>query len=214
MLKKSTQGVIFDLDGTLIDSYQAIYLSFQHVYMNLGLQPLTLDQVKRAVGLGLTKTFQDLLGEDRVREALRLFRHKYEEIFRENTHLLPGAREVLEALHGRGTKLAIATNKLGRFSREIFQHFGLDKLFAVILGDEDVPQNKPHPGMLFYAMERMGLRPEEVVFIGDSLIDIQTGKNARVRVFVIPTGVTTREELEKARPKVILDSLLGLLEYL
>jgi 2-phosphoglycolate phosphatase len=213
MKEKSTQGVIFDLDGTLIDSYQAIFLSFQHAYINMGLQPLPLDQVKRVVGYGLSKTFQDLLGEERVPEALRLFRQKYEEVYRENTYLLPGARRVLEALQGRGMKLAVATNKLGRFSREIFQHFGMDRLFAIILGDEDVPQNKPHPGMILYAIEKMGLRNEEVVFIGDSLIDIQTGKNAGVRVFAIPTGVTTREELEKARPTVILNSLPDLLDY-
>jgi 2-phosphoglycolate phosphatase len=209
--EKSTKGVIFDLDGTLIDSYQAIYLSFQHTYINMGLQPLPLDEVKRAVGYGLSITFRELLGEERVPEALRLFRQKYEEVYRQNTYLLPGARKVLEALQERRIKLAIASNKLGRFSREIFQHFGMDQLFAIILGDEDVLQNKPHPEMLFYAIERMGLRNEEVVFIGDSLIDIQTGKNAGVRVFAIPTGVTTREELEKARPALILNNLLDLL---
>ena len=213
MKEKSAKGVIFDLDGTLIDSYQAIYLSFQHVYINLGLPPLTFDEVQRVVGYGLSKTFLDLLGEERVPEALRLFRQKYEEVFQQNTFLLPDAREVLEGLHGRGIRLAIATNKLGRFSREIFQHFGVDKFMAIILGDGDVPQNKPHPGMLLYAMEKMGLRNEEVVFIGDSPIDIETGKNAGVRVFAIPTGVSTREELEKARPTLILNSLLDLLNY-
>jgi len=214
MKEESTKGVIFDLDGTLIDSYQAIYVSFHYTYVSLGLQPLSFDEVKRAVGYGLSKTFKDLLGEERVPEALRLFRQKYEEVYRQKTYLLPGARKVLEALQGRGIKLAIATNKLGRFSREIFQHFGMDKLFAVILGDEDVLQNKPHPEMLFCAIEKMGLRNEEVVFIGDSLIDIQTGKNAGIRVFALPTGVTTREELEKARPTLILNSLLDLLNYL
>jgi phosphoglycolate phosphatase len=68
--------------------------------------------------------------------------------------------------------------------------------------------------MLFYAIEKMGLGKEEVVFIGDSLIDIQTGKNAGVRVFAVPTGVSRREDLEKAQPAVILDRLLDLLNYL
>jgi 2-phosphoglycolate phosphatase len=214
MKEESTKGVIFDLDGTLIDSYQAIYLSFHYTYVNLGLQPLSFDEVKRAVGLGLSKTFSDLLGEERVPEALRLFRQKYEEVYRQKTYLLAGARKVLEALQGRGIKLAVATNKLGRFSREIFRHFGMDKLFVVILGDEDVSQNKPNPEMLLLAMEKMGLRNEEVVFIGDSLIDIETGKNAGVRVFAIPTGVSTREELERARPTLILNGLPDLFNYI
>jgi 2-phosphoglycolate phosphatase len=214
MKEEAAKGVIFDLDGTLIDSYQAIYLSFRHAYINMGLPPLSFDGVKKAVGYGLSKTFRDLLGEERVSEALRLFRQKYAEVYQQNTYLLPGAREVLEALHGRGIRLAVATNKLGRFSREIFQHFGMDKLFAIILGDEDVLQNKPHPEMLLCAIEKMGLENDQVIFIGDSLIDIQTAQNAGVRVFAVPTGVSEREDLEKARPTVILSNLLDLLNYI
>ena len=214
MKEKSTKGVIFDLDGTLIDSYQAIYLSFRYLYEKMGRQPLAFDEVKGVIGHGLSSTFRDLLGEERVPEALRLFQQKYEEIFRQYTYFLPGAREVLEALHGRGIKLAVATNKIGRLSRGILQHLGVDKLLVAIVGDEDVSQNKPYPEMLFSAIEKMGLGKEEVVFIGDSLIDIQTGKNAGVRVFAVPTGVSRREDLEKDQPAVILDRLLDLLNYL
>jgi len=214
MKEESIKGIIFDLDGTLIDSYQAIYISFEFAYKNMGLQALPFDEVKRVVGYGLRNIFRHLLGEERMLEALRLFRQKYEEVYRQNTHFLPGGRELLEALYCRGIKLAVATNKLGRLSREIFQHFEIENLFTVIVGDEDVSHNKPHPEMLFYAIEKMGLQNEDVIFVGDSLIDVQTGKNAGVRVFVIPTGVSRREELEKAQPSVILDKPTDLLKYL
>jgi len=213
MNERSPQGVICDLDATLMDSYQAIYLSFQYAYQKMGLSPLPYDEVKKVVGYGLTSTFRDLLGEKRVPEALGFFRQEYEKVFREHTHLLPGTREVLETLHRRGMKLAVATNKLGRFSRAIFQNFGLDKLFVTIVGDEDVANNKPHPEMLLYAMDKMGLNPNEVIFVGDSLIDIQTGKNAGLRVYAVPTGVYNKEELEKAQPAAVLDDLLDLLNY-
>lgn len=213
MREKPAKGVIFDLDGTLIDSYQALFLAFRHTYQNMGLVPLSFDEVQKVIGHGLANTFRNLLGEERVPEALRLFRQKYEEVLRPYTSLLPDAREVLQTLHGRGIKLAIATNKLGRFSREIFEHFGLDKLFTIILGDEDVSQNKPDPEMLLQAIEKMELRKEEVVFVGDSPIDIQTAHNAGVRVFAVPTGVTKREDLEKAQPTLILGRLLDLLNY-
>lgn len=213
MKRMSVKGVIFDLDGTLIDSYQAIYLSFRHAYEQMGLLPMPFDEVKGVVGYGLSNTFCHLLGAGQVPEALRLFREKYEEVYRQNTNLLPDAREVLEALHTRGIKLAVATNKLGRFSREIFRHFGLEQLFVIIVGDEDVPQNKPHPEMLVQAMRKMGLPKEEVVFVGDSLIDIQTGQNAGLPVLVIPTGTTKREDLEKAQPAAILNRLPDLLNY-
>jgi len=207
------RAAIFDLDGTLIDSYQAIYLGFHHAYTQMGLAPMSYEQVKRVVGLGLDHTFRELLGEERVPRAIFLFRKKYEEVFRENTRLLPEAREVLETLHGRGIRLAVATNKLGRFSREIFEHFGMENLFTMIVGDGDVPQNKPDPEMLQLAMEKMGVEKERTIFVGDSVIDIQTGKNAGVRVFAVPTGNTDRRDLENARPAVMLDRLLDLLSY-
>jgi 2-phosphoglycolate phosphatase len=213
MREKPAKGVIFDLDGTLIDSYQALFLAFRHTYQNMGLVPLSFAEVQKVTGHGLASTFRNLLGEERVAEALRLFRQKYEEVLRPYTSLLPDTREVLEMLHGRGIKLAIASNKLGRFSREIFEHFGLEKLFTIILGDEDVSQNKPDPEMLLQAIEKMELRKEEVVFVGDSPIDIQTAKNAGVRVFAVPTGVTKREDLQKAQPTLILGRLLDLLNY-
>jgi len=207
------RAAIFDLDGTLIDSYQAIYLGFHHAYTQMGLAPMSYEQVKRVVGLGLDHTFRELLGEERVPRAIFLFRKKYEEVFRENTRLLPDAREVLETLHGRGIRLAIATNKLGRFSREIFEHFGMENFFTVIVGDGDVPQNKPDPEMLQLAMEKMGVEKERTIFVGDSVIDIQTGKNAGVRVFAVPTGNTDRRDLENARPAVMLERLRDLLSY-
>ena len=211
MNASNVRGVIFDLDGTLIDSYQAIYLGFHYTYSELGLPPLSHGEVEKAIGLGLSYTFRELLGEERVAQALTLFRKKYEEVFRAHTHLLPDVRQVVESLQGRGIQLAVATNKLGRFSRAIFEHFGMDKMFAVILGDGDVSQNKPDPEMLYLAMEKMGVGKEETIFVGDSVIDIQTGRNAGIRVFAVPTGNTNREDLVKAQPTLILSRLLDLL---
>ena len=211
MNANNVRGVIFDLDGTLIDSYQAIYLGFHYTYSEMGLRPLSHGEVEKAIGRGLSHTFRELLGEERVAQALTLFRKKYEEVFRAHTHLLPDVRQVVESLQGRGIQLAVATNKLGRFSRAIFEHFGMDKMFAVVLGDGDVSQNKPDPEMLFLAMEKMGVGKEETIFVGDSVIDIQTGRNAGIRVFAVPTGNTDREDLVKAQPTVILSCLLDLL---
>lgn len=208
------KGVIFDLDGTLIDSYQAIYLSFKYVYESLGLPPLPYDVVRRVVGRGLDQTFRELLGEERVARAISLFRKKYEEVFRAHTHLLPDAREVVETLHRREVHMAVATNKLGRFSRTIFEHFGMEKYFGIIVGDGDVSENKPNPEMLYYAMSHIGVEKEDTVFVGDSVIDIQTAKNAGLKIFSVPTGNTTRKDLEKAQPTVLLDRLLDLLTYI
>ncbi len=207
------KGVIFDLDGTLIDSYQAIYLSFRYAYETMGLPPLPYEVVKKVVGWGLNQTFRELLGEERVPQALSLFRKKYEEVFRNHTLLLPDARQVVETLHRQEVHMAVATNKFGRFSRAVLEHFGLEKYFAVIVGDGDVAENKPHPEMLYYALGKMEVGKEETVFVGDSVIDIQTAKNAGLRVFAVPTGNTAREDLENAQPSMLLGRLLDLLTY-
>jgi phosphoglycolate phosphatase len=211
---RKVKGVIFDLDGTLIDSYQAIYLSFKYAYEDMGLPPLAYEVVKKVVGRGLNQTFQELLGEERVPQALSLFRKKYEEVFRNHTHLLPDAREVLETLHRQEVHMAVATNKFGRFSRAVLEHFGLEKYFAVIVGDGDVAENKPDPEMLYFAMGKMEVGKEDTVFVGDSVIDIQTAKNAGLRVFAVPTGNTAREDLENAKPSMLLERLLDLLTHI
>ena len=213
MKEKEIRGIAFDLDGTLIDSYQAIYLGFHHAYRQMGLPPLTYEEVRRVVGQGLNHTFRELLGEERVPQAITLFRQKYEEIFPAHTHLLPEVREVLESLHGRGIRLAVATNKLGRFFWAIFEHFGMEKLFTVVVEDGDVSQNKPHPEMLCLAMEKMGTKKDQTLFVGDSVIDIQTAQNAGVRVLAVPTGNTEREDLVKARPTVLLERFSDLLAH-
>ncbi len=199
------------MDGTLVDSFQAIYLSFYHVYESMGLRPLSYDQVRKEIGLGLGRTFADLLGKDKVAQALRLLDEKYCQVLRDHTFLLPGAREVLETLHRRGVKMAIATNKIGRYSRKIFENLGLTSAFSAILGDQDVLQNKPHPEMVFRAIEKMGVKKEEVVMVGDSLVDLETARNAGLPAFAIASGTTPRQELEKAMPFRMLEKLTDLL---
>ena len=212
--QNNIRGVIFDLDGTLIDSYQAIYLSFQYAYESMGLPPLSYEEARKVVGLGLTITFNDLLGRERTPEALRLFRKKYWEVFPDHTQFLPGARELAFELHRRGIRQAIATNKLGRFSRAIIGHFGMEDLFVAVLGDEDVALNKPDPEMLLAAIEKLALPKDEVVMVGDSLVDIQAAQNTGIRIFAVPSGTTPREVLQEAEPTALLERLSDLLNRL
>ncbi len=212
-MNPEVMGVIFDLDGTLIDSYEAIYLSFKYAYEKLGLPPLSYEEVKKAVGLGLGKTFRDLLGEERVAPALSYFFEKYEAVFRTHTRILPDVPQVLNALHTRGIPMAVASNKVGNYSRAIFKHFQLEKFFVVILGEGDVSQNKPDPEMIYCALGKMAVEKEHAVFVGDSVVDIRTARNIGMRVFAVPTGNTDRSDLEKAGPTYFLDRLLDLLNY-
>mgnify|MGYP001609081824 FL=1 len=207
-------GVIFDLDGTLVDSYQAIYLGFQYTYTQMGLTPLSYDEVKNRVGHSLQDIFLELPDEQKVVQAITLFRQKYQEVYRTQTHLLPDAKEVLTKLHSRGIKLSVATNKLGRFSRDILEHLQVGNLFSAIIGEGDVTNNKPNPEMLYLAIKKMGVPNQEAVLIGDSHIDIQAALNAGIRVYAVTSGATGQEELAKAHPTAVLNRLNDLLEYI
>ena len=207
------RGVIFDLDGTLVDSYEAIYLGFQYAYTKMGIKPLSYDEVKNHVGHSLQHIFKELLGEEKVNHAITLFRQRYEDVFRSHTHLLPDAKEVLTELHSRGIKLSVATNKLGRFSRTIMEYLQVANLFSAIIGEGDGTSNKPAPEMLYLAIEKMAVPKENTILVGDSLIDIQAALNASIRVYTVPSGTTSKEELAKAHPTAVLDRLNDLLEY-
>jgi phosphoglycolate phosphatase len=134
-------------------------------------------------------------------------RKKYEEVYLDKTHFLDGAREILEALHSNGVLLGVASNKFGRFSRGALNHLGVAHLFRAIVGAGDVPRNKPFPDMLHSVLNAMDLPPENVVFVGDTLTDIETGKQAGVDVYALPTGYDPKKELARGRPKRILRNL-------
>lgn len=211
---KHIKGVIFDLDGTLIDSYEAIYLGFQYTYNQMGLKPLSYDAVKNRVSHSLQSIFRELLGEEKVNQAVTLFRQRYKEVFRTHTHFLPDAKEVLTEVHNRGIKLSVATNKLGRFSRDILEHLQVGNLFSAIIGEGDGALTKPNPKMLYLAIDRMAVPKENAVLVGDSPIDIQAALNASIRVYAVPSGTNTKEELTNARPTAVLVRLSHLLEYI
>jgi phosphoglycolate phosphatase-like HAD superfamily hydrolase len=105
----------------------------------------------------------------------------------------------------------VASNKFGRFSRGALSHLGVSDYFESVIGAGDVPRNKPFPDMIHAALREMSLSPEEVVFVGDTLTDIETGKEAGVDVYALPTGFYSKTELSQKRPKRILRNLKELI---
>src|SRR5262245_6878916 len=146
-------AIVFDLDGTLVDSYEAIAESLNAVRARFGLEPWSLPEVRRAVGHGLPSLIRENVGEARTDEGVRLFRARYRRIFRERTRWMPGVEPVLRALGARGIPMAITSNKPAYFSREIMAALGALELFTAVLGPEMVPCPKPDPEMVLMAVE-------------------------------------------------------------
>ena len=208
------RGLIFDFDGTLIDSYEAIAESLNRVRASFTLPALEMKDVKAMVGHGLEHLIEAAIGKERIEEGVRLFRQTYGTLCEKKTSILPQVKETLEELDHRGYSMAIATNKPSYFARDILRALEMDHLFSEVLGPNDVERPKPDPEMLEIIMMRIGLSPEEVAYVGDMLLDIEVGRRAGVEVYAIPTGSATREALLEGRPDRLLHRFSELLTIL
>jgi 2,3-diketo-5-methylthio-1-phosphopentane phosphatase/HAD superfamily hydrolase (TIGR01509 family) len=211
-LKKKINGIIFDLDGTLIESYEAIYLGLKECFQNLGKEIFPFPDLKRYLKADLEATLSQFFSPEEVLKGVPIMRKKYEEVYLEKTHFLNGAKEGLKALHSNGIILGIASNKLGRFSRGALMHLGVSDYFKSVIGAGDVARNKPFPDMIHTVLKEMNLPPENVVFVGDTLTDIETGKQAGVDVYAIPTGFYSKMEISQAKPRRLLKNLQELVQ--
>lgn len=211
-LKKRIRGVIFDLDGTLIDSHDAIYLGLKEVWQHYGKEIFPFSDLKKYLGPDLERTLSPFFSAEEIRQAIPMMRRKYEEVYLERTRLLDGAREVLQNLFSTGVALGVASNKFGRFSRGALNHLGVAGYFRSMIGAGDVERNKPFPDMIYASLKEMDLTPEEAVFVGDTLSDIETGKQAGIDVYVLPTGFHSKKELSRGKPRRILKDLKELLK--
>jgi 2-hydroxy-3-keto-5-methylthiopentenyl-1-phosphate phosphatase len=206
-LRKNIQGVIFDLDGTLIEANEAIYLGMQEAFRSFGRPLFPFRDLNQHLKADLEATLLPFFSKEETDSAIPMFRKRYEEVYFDKTHFLNGAKEVLETLYHKGIALALASNKFGRFSRGALTHLGVAGYFKSILGAGDGLRNKPYPDMIHASLKAMDLPPETVVFVGDSLQDIETGRQAGIDVYALPTGVHTKKELSQGRPRSILRHL-------
>jgi phosphoglycolate phosphatase len=208
------RGIIFDFDGTLIDSYGAIAESLNHVRSAHKLPPIDPEKVKSMVGHGLEELIEEAIGPERVGEGVKLFREQYAQVCEERTSVLPQVKETIESLDGRGYQMGIASNKPSYFVRDILKALEMDHLFAEVVGPNDVATPKPDPEMLEMIMMRVGLGPDEVVYVGDMLLDIEVARRSGVPIYAIPTGSATREALLEGRPDRLLHKFSDLLNFL
>jgi HAD superfamily hydrolase (TIGR01509 family) len=204
---KKICGVIFDLDGTLIEADEAIYLGLQEAFRSFQRPIFPFQNLRQHLRADLESTLAPFFSGDELGKAISVMRKRYEEVYLGKTRFLDGAKEAIETLYQGGISLAVASNKFGRFSRGALAHLGMESYFTAVFGAGDGLRNKPYPDMIQASLEAMALPPEAVVFVGDSLVDIEAGKRAGVDVYVLSTGVHSKEELALGRPKGVLRNL-------
>ena len=208
----SFAAVCFDFDGTLADNFDAIAAAVNHVRASRTLPALALPQVKAFVGRGIEYLVEHTVPGGNLSQDIANYRDYFPQVMRQGTTLLPGAAQALAALHGAGKRLAVCSNKLSQFSRELLEHLHVAQYFSAVLGPEDVGRPKPAPDMLLAAMKCLGVTAAQTLYVGDMVVDIQTARAAGVCVWAVPTGTDERATLEAARPNRVLGSLYDLVE--
>ena len=196
---------LFDLDGTLVDSFRAIQASVNHVRGRHSLTPLPLDAVRAAVGRGLRILMELTIPVGDLDANCGIFEHHHPGVIAEGTDVFPGVVETLQSLHASGAKLGVCSNKPFALTKEVLTATGLAPFFASVFGPERVSRPKPAPDMLLAALEELGATKHESLYVGDMTIDVETGRAAGVEVWVIPSGTQSREVLAAASPQRILN---------
>jgi phosphoglycolate phosphatase len=201
--------LVFDWDGTLMDSISTIVACTRAAVSDLGLEPPADHIVRGAIGLGLRDSMQRFyptFDESLFEPMVERYRHHWVESFRDEPLLFGGAVEALSQLAQQGFLLAVATAKSRRGLARELERTGLEPLFQATRTVDEAP-SKPHPGMLLGLMEELGTRAGETLMIGDTQWDLQMAQNAGTHGLGVLTGSHSREELEQCAPITCLPSV-------
>ncbi len=208
-------AVLFDLDGTLVDSFTPILTSFNQTLSELETSiTLTHQEMLALVGSSLEDSFRRLLPEQQVRPASIRFRQIYTPLARQQTRLMEGAREILSFLESSGIPSAVVTNKMGEEARLITKTLGICPPALFTLGEGDGFPEKPAPDMLNEALSRLDVAPENALFVGDSPWDFHAARAASIAVCLLPTGTHQAHELTELSPDWLMADLHGLTAHL
>jgi phosphoglycolate phosphatase len=183
--------LVFDLDGTLIDSAGDIAWAANKTLDAFGYEAETLESVREKIGSGVKVLLERLMpreSEEGISEARVKFLEFYRGHMVVDTHLYPGVRETLGYFRDAGKSMAVVTNKPRALADGIIDELGLRGFFMAVAGGDSFSNRKPHPEPLEKIMENSRVNPEQTVFVGDSAIDSETGKKAGVFTIGVSYG--------------------------
>lgn len=208
--------LIFDLDGTLIDSQRDLANSVNASRDHLGLGPIEDQLIYSYVGNGAPVLIRRALGPEApqtdVDKALEFFLHFYHDHMLEHTRLYPGVRLALDRLHEAGHRLAVLTNKPWRISEAIVEGLGLKAHFQRVYGGNSFAEKKPHPVGIDTLVSELNWPRETTIMVGDSSVDIRTARNAKVMACGVTYGFQP-ETLKTDPPDLLIDNMTELADY-
>jgi len=201
--------VLFDLDGTLLDSNDCIIDSWRYTVRSLTGRDITDEEVFQTFGEMLPESTRRIMPDVDTEYAMNFFRSYQREIFLDRIKLFDGTEEVLRALKAAGYKVALVTSRLKSSTERGLAHFGIDSLFDAVLTASDIDKFKPDPAPIFAILEMIGSRPEEAILIGDTASDIEAGRAAGVITVLVEwsQALPSDKQTEGPTPDFIIKEL-------
>ena len=203
VLNDKIKLVIFDLDGTLVDSKYDLTDAVNFTRKQYGFNPLSVDKVASYLGSGITALVKSVLSElktENFDEAVKIFKDNYVEHLTDKT--LP-YKEVKGMLSNIPQQKVLLSNKDEKFSKQILDTLGLSQFFTEIYGGDSFKEKKPSPLPIYEIMKQFSLNKEDIVMVGDGANDIMVGKNAGIRTIGVLYGYSSQEQLNTLAPNYI-----------
>jgi len=192
--------IIFDLDGTLVDSAPDLTGALNHTLGTLDLPYVDQDSVRQMVGFGERRLIEQCveaagvsLNDDEIEAALQVFLDYYRDHIVDQTRPFPGTRAVLKKLQRAGAVMAVCTNKPQDLSEKVLSSLKLNHFFKTIIGADAVENRKPHADHVHATLAAMGGAAENAIFVGDSATDVNAARNAGIPVIAVSFGYSTIE---------------------
>lgn len=203
------RNILFDLDGTLLDTNELIIQSFQHTYQRHLNKQVDKEEIIKTFGEILKITLDREFGDD-SEEAIKTYRNFQIGKFEKLISIHAGVKEGVIKLYKQGYKLGVVTSRLNESAIRGLNHFGLMEYFNIIIGADDTEKHKPDPTPAFMALKEMGGKPEETIFVGDSPFDVLCSKNAGIKSVIVGWSALPMDMILKHEPGFVVDSMENL----
>jgi pyrophosphatase PpaX len=198
--------VLFDLDGTIVDSGWMILASYRHATETILGRQIPDDVLMARVGAGHLEEQMREFDPDKAMELAQAYRDFYAPLHSE-LEAFPGMLELLERLDGEGRQIGIVSAKRGDIVQLAFDALGFGELMDVVVGSDEAARGKPHPDQILVALDRLDADPDATAYVGDAPFDIAAAKAAGVHAIGVTWGgIHTRERMEAEGPDAVVDT--------
>jgi HAD superfamily hydrolase (TIGR01509 family) len=207
--------IIYDLDGVLVDTSDAICISFNAALQDVGQPSCPEEEIRSMIGVPLDEMYRRVLPQERwglIEGCFNRYREVFMDVSVDHTRILNGVEETLSHFEEEGLQQCLATNKSAPEAERVLTHLGIDGYFDLMVGYDDVPNPKSSPDMILFALDAMGVEPGEAVLIEDSSTGLAAGKAAGVFTVAVATGFYSPKTLAGYNPDYLIDELGALRE--